>query len=351
VQTLPVREWPGPSKSFDGKGQAMLLLNREDIRRCVELPTLVRVLEKAHRGFSLAAPVVPPRSIILHERQKAFSLFMPAFLPASQTLGIKVSSFHPGNAEQGLSTVNGAVLLIAIDSGRLLAMLDSSALTAIRTSAMSALVTDKLCLQTRLNLAVIGAGAQAAAHIKAMAAVRELGQVRIFSRSMARSVALAERLSIELAQPVEAVERMEDALADADIVCTTTSHDSPQPLIGAHQLKPDAHINAIGGSTPQACEIDPRLLGSAQVHVDHLDAACHESGEIAQALAWSVIERRDIREISALVVEQPSPVTRKQGLSYFRSVGHASQDMVVAACIYDAAVAGHIGQQCDYLRA
>jgi ornithine cyclodeaminase len=331
------------------KGKAMLLLNREDIGRCVELPKLVRALEAAHRGFAFSAPVVPQRSIITHEQQKAFSLFMPAFLPASQTLGVKVSSFHPGNAIHGLSAINGVVLLIDIESGRLLAMLDSAALTAIRTSAMSALATDKLCLRVRLNLAVIGAGAQAAAHIKAMAAIRDLGQVRIFSRCLARSVALAERLSMELSLPVEAVNRMEKALTDADIVCTTTSHDSPLPLIGAHQLKPDAHINAIGGSTLQACEIDPRLLGNAQVHVDHLDAACRESGEISQALALSVIGVKDIREIGALAVEQSSPVTHKQGLSYFRSVGHASQDMVVAACLYDAAKTRNIGKHCDYL--
>ncbi|WP_259695907.1 ornithine cyclodeaminase family protein [Pseudomonas frederiksbergensis] len=351
MSVLPARGWLVTSKSVDGKGKAMLLLNREDIGRCVELPTLVRALEKAHQGFALSPPVVPQRSIITHERQKAFSLFMPAFLPGSQTLGIKVSSFHPGNAVHGLSAVNGAVLLIDIVSGQLLAMLDSAALTAIRTSAMSALATDKLCLRIRLDLAVIGAGAQAAAHIKAMAAIRDLGQIRIFSRCLARSVALAERLSIELSLPVEAVNRMEEALADADIVCTTTSHDSPLPLIGANQLKPDAHINAIGGSTPQACEIDPRLLGNARVHVDHPGAACRESGEIAQALALAVIDRKDIQEIGALAIEQPSPATRKQGLSYFRSVGHASQDMVVAACLYDAAVSGHIGKQCHYLSA
>ncbi|WP_095165235.1 ornithine cyclodeaminase family protein [Pseudomonas sp. Irchel 3H3] len=327
----------------------MLLLNREDIGRCVELRTLIRALEKAHQEFALAPPVVPQRSIITHERQKAFSLFMPAFLPGSQTLGIKVSSFHPDNPMHGLSGVNGAVLLIDVESGRLLSMIDSASLTAIRTSAMSALATDKLCPWARLNLAVIGSGAQAAAHIKAMAAIRDLGQVRIFSRCPAKSVALAERLSIELSLPVEAVNCMEEALADADIVCTTTSHDSPLPLIKAHQLKPDAHINAIGGSTHQACEIDPRLLGNAQVHVDHLDAACRESGEISQALALSVIGVKDIREIGALAVEQPAPVTHKQGLSYFRSVGHASQDMVVAACLYDVAQAGNIGKHCDYL--
>lgn len=325
----------------------MLLLNREDIERCIEFPRIVPALEDALRGFACSAPVVPQRLIIEHERQKAFSLFMPAFLPATQTLGVKVSSFHPGNSAYGLPAVNGAVLLIDVDTGRFLAMLDSGALTAIRTSAMSALATDKLCPQRQINLAVIGAGAQAAAHIRAMAAVRELKQVRIFSRRPASSVALAERLRAELNVPIEAVFDIEQALGNADVVCTTTSHDSSQPLISAHHLSPGVHINAIGGSTVQACEIDPCLLKTAQVYVDNLEAACRESGEISQALARSVIERKDIRELGSLLLGQPSP-DAPESLSYFRSVGHASQDMVVAACLYGLAEAGRIGRSCNY---
>lgn len=326
----------------------MLLLNRQDIERSVELPRLVRVLEDAHRGFASIPPVVPKRLMITQERNSAFSLFMPALLPEQQTLGIKVSSFHPDNSARGLSAINGAVLLIEAQTGRLLAMLDSAALTAIRTSAMSALATDKLCPRGRLNLAVIGAGAQAAAHVRAMAAIRDLGQVRIVSRRLTQSVALAERLAIELSLPIEAVDTVPMALADADIICTTTSHASPTPLVAPQMLKPFAHINAVGGSSLAACEIDPGLLADAQVHVDHLDLARHESGEIAQALALSVISERDIRQISALVIDQPEPPLKKSRWSYFRSVGHASQDMVVAACIYETARAGGIGRYCDY---
>ena len=326
----------------------MLLLNREDIERAVELPRLVRVLEDAHRGFASSPPVVPKRLMITQERDNAFSLFMPAFLPQKQTLGIKVSSFHPGNGARGLSAVNGAVLLIDPETGRLLAMLDSAALTAIRTSAMSALATDKLCPHGPLNLAVIGAGAQAAAHVRAMAAVRQLRQVRIVSRRLEQSIELAERLSIELCLPIDAVESVSMALVDADIICTTTSHARPDPLVTAHMLKPSAHINAVGGSTLSACEVDPWLLAKAQVHVDHLDSARHESGEIARALALSLINESDIRDIGALVIEQPTPPAQRSGWSYFRSVGHASQDMVVAACIHDMAKARRLGRHCDY---
>ncbi|MGH8466366.1 MAG: ornithine cyclodeaminase family protein, partial [Pseudomonas sp.] len=147
---------------------------------------------------------------------------------------------------------------------------------------------------------------------------------------------------------IEAVDSVPKALADADIICTTTSHASPAPLVVANMLKPLAHINAVGGSTLAACEIDPQLLADVQVHVDHLDSARHESGEIAQALATSVIREREIRQISTLVVEQPKPPTQKSGWSYFRSVGHASQDMVVAACIYETARTGGMGRYCDY---
>ncbi|HWD30199.1 MAG TPA: ornithine cyclodeaminase family protein [Pseudomonas sp.] len=326
----------------------MLLLNRQDIDRCVELPRLVRVLEDAHRGFASSPPVVPNRLMITYQGESAFSLFMPAFLPQQPALGIKVSSYHGDNSARGLPAVNGAVLLIEPETGRLLAILDSAPLTAIRTSAMSALATDKLCPLGRLNLAIIGAGTQAAAHARAMAAVRTLGQVRIYSRRLEQSVALAERLSIELCLPIEAVESLHVALADADIICTTTSHASPTPLITSDMLKPFAHINAVGGSTLVACEVDPRLLADTQVHVDHLDSARHESGEIALALATAVISERDIRQISTLVIEQSTPPEQKPGWSYFRSVGHASQDMVVAACIYETARARGIGRCCNY---
>lgn len=327
----------------------MLLLNREDIERCIEFPRIVRALEDALRGFVSSAPVVPQRLIIEHEPRKSFSLFMPAFLPTTQTLGIKVSSFHPGNSARGLAAVNGAVLLIDVDTGRFLAMLDSGALTAIRTSAMSALATDKLCPRRPINLAVIGAGAQAAAHIRAMATVRELQQVKIFSRRPASSIALAECLRAELNLPIEAVFEIEQALDNADVVCATTSHDSSQPLINAHQLGPGVHINAIGGSTVQACEIDPCLLRTARVYVDNLEAACRESGEIAQALANAVIERKDILELGGLLLGRSSPQAPERR-SYFRSVGHASQDMVVAACLYAVAKAGRVGKNCDYFR-
>lgn len=326
----------------------MLLLNREDIEHCVELPKLVRVLEDAHRGFASSPAHVPQRLMITQQDEQAFSLFMPAWLPEQATLGVKVSSFHAKNRSQGLPTINGAVLLIEPQTGRLLAMLDSTALTAIRTSAMSALATDKLCLPERLNLTVIGAGAQAAAHLTAMAAVRVLGQVRIFSRRLEQSMALAKRMSRELGQPVEAIDALPVALADADIICTTTSHASSKPLITAEMLKPCVHINAVGGSTLAACEIDPRLLADAQVHVDHLESARHESGEIAQALALSVVAEHDIRPLSSLVIDQPAAPTHKRGWSYFRSVGHASQDMLVAAYLFETARAGGIGRYCDY---
>ncbi|MET3052037.1 ornithine cyclodeaminase family protein [Pseudomonas alkylphenolica] len=325
----------------------MLLLNEQDIHQCTDIAGILAILARDYRASVRMLDKVPARQIIEHRSHRAFSLFMPASLPESQVMGIKVSSFFPANPRRGLAAINGAVLLLDPETGRLQAMLDSGALTALRTAAMSALVTDRLCPMTQPTLAVLGAGVQAGAHIRAIAAIRKLRRIKVVSRSIDRCRAFATALSAQIGVPVEAVSSVGQALADADIVCTTTSHDREEPLVLAHQLKPGVHINAIGGSTLQACEVDPGLLGHALIHVDDPQAAMRESGEVSQALARSLITPRQITALDALLHKPPSP--RHAAISYFRCVGHASQDMLVARHLYTTALERQLGRWCDYL--
>ncbi|MGE8385089.1 MAG: SDR family oxidoreductase, partial [Pseudomonas putida] len=208
----------------------MLLLNAQDIRDCTDITELLAVLARDYRASVRTPEKVPPRHVIEHPAQQAFSLFMPAVLSDRKVMGIKVSSFFPGNANRGLPAINGAVLLLDSDTGRLQAMLDGCALTALRTAAMSALATDRLCPVAQPTLAVIGAGVQAKAHIEAMAEIRALRRVRVVARDLVRCHAFAVSMSEQVGVPVEAVKSIEQALLDADIVCTTTSHDSPTEL-------------------------------------------------------------------------------------------------------------------------
>lgn len=326
----------------------MLLLNAKDIQHCVELPEVVDALTQAHLLFAKEPPIVPQRLIIAHDRQDAFSLFMPALLPASQAFGIKVSSFHPTNPARNLASINGVVLLIDVETGQLKAMLDSATLTSLRTSAMSALVTDVLCPTGRLSLAVVGAGAQARAHLRAMIAVRDFERIFVVSRTLANGAALVEELAGEVAATLVAVNSIEEAVADADVICTATSHNSPEPLIYSRHIKRTVHINAVGGSTVQACEVDPDLLRGAQVYVDNIGSARLESGEIAAALATSSITPEGIFDVSELVARGGHPAASKKAISYFRCVGHASQDIAVAAYIYKAAIGKGAGNFCGY---
>ncbi|MCX2706335.1 L-lysine cyclodeaminase [compost metagenome] len=324
----------------------MLLLNAQDIRDCTDVTELVAVLARDYRASVRTLEKVPPRHVIEHPAHQAFSLFMPAVLSDRKVMGVKVSSFFPGNVNRGLPAINGAVLLLDSDTGRLQAMLDSCALTALRTAAMSALATDRLCPVAQPTLAVIGAGVQAKAHIEAIAAIRALRRVRVVARDLDRCHAFAVSMSEQVGVPVEAVKSVEQALLDADIVCTTTSHDKPSPLIQSHQLKPGVHINAIGGSTLQACEVDPCLLSQALIHVDDPQAAMHESGEISQALARSLITPEQVVGLEAVLQEPALPW--HAATSYFRCVGHASQDMIVAMHLYTTALERQLGHRCDY---
>jgi ornithine cyclodeaminase len=325
----------------------MLLLNDHDIDKCTDIPDMLATMAQGYRASVRALDQVPARLIITHERGRAFSLFMPASLPDSQVLGIKISSFFPANTGRGLAAVNGAVLLVDPETGLLQAMLDSAALTALRTAVMSALATDRLCSLASPNLAVVGAGVQARAHVRAIAAIRNLRRIRVVSRDFARSCAFAAVMSEETHLPVVAVRTMDEALEDADIVCTTTSHDSPRPLIFGYQLKHGVHINAIGGSTLQACEVDPQVLRHAQIHVDDPEAAARESGEISQALQQSIITTQQLTALDSLL--QAPASDRQSAISYFRCVGHASQDMLVAKYLYATALRRQLGQRCNYL--
>jgi len=325
----------------------VLLLNAQDIHDCTDITGLLDVLARGYRASARTPDKVPARHVIEHPAHQAFSLFMPAVLPESQIMGIKVSSFFPGNSRRGLPAINGAVLLLEPDTGRLQAMLDGSALTALRTAAMSALVTDRLCPLAQPTLAVLGAGVQARAHIRAIAAIRTLRWVRVVARDMDRCRAFALTMSEQIGVPVEAVKSVAQALVDADIVCTTTSHDTSSPLVMAHQLKPGVHINAIGGSTVHACEVDPGLLGQALIHVDDPQAAMRESGEISQALARSLITPTQVMGLEALL--QEPALSWVAATSYFRCVGHASQDMLVARHLYATALERQLGKRCDYL--
>jgi ornithine cyclodeaminase len=257
--------------------------------------------------------------------------------------GIKLLSLYPGNPAVELSSHLGLVILFEPDHGRPVALIDAAEVTAIRTAAVSAVATDLLAAPGAGDLAILGSGEQAASHLEAMLCVREVRRVRVWSRTTAHAEAFARREGERLGLEIETAPNVRDAVAGADLVCTTTG--APEPILQGAWLSPGAHVNAVGSSIPHTAEIDAELLLGARFFVDFRPSAEAEAGEYLRARAAGLIGQDhiagEIGELAAgLVQGRGSP----QEITLFKSLGVSAEDLAVARFLLDRAQVEGVGQ-------
>src|SRR4030095_13534705 len=198
----------------------MLVLNGNEIRRLVTIADLIEPIAAAMAGVSRREAQLPLRQAIPLDGADKFGV-MPGALGGDGTYGAKLLSLFPRNPARGLSFQAGIMLVFDRTTGLPKACLDASVLTALRTAAASAVATRLLARPDARRLAILGAGEEAEGHVTAMRAVRSLDQVVVWSRDRAKTEAFARKHGIVAAPTMAA------ALADADIICTTTSATAP----------------------------------------------------------------------------------------------------------------------------
>lgn len=255
---------------------------------------------------------------------------MPASGP--QGIGVKLVTLNTANPGRGLPLIHAVYVLFDAGTSAPRAMIDGAALTALRTSAVSALATRLLAREDASRLVLFGAGVQATAHLDAMRAVRPISSVRVVSRSPGP----AERLVAWAgAQGLDAAVAGADTVAEADVVCTCTT--SAAPVFDGARLAPGAHVNAVGAYRTDQRELDDAVMRrAAVVAVETRDAALAEAGEVVAAIEAGAIEEDDLVELG----EVASGRVRRRGadaVTVFKSVGVAFEDLAVAAAAVDRA--------------
>lgn len=252
---------------------------------------------------------------------------------------VKITTLTPDNPDRGLPLIHGVVVLTDLETGRITALLDGAELTAVRTGAVAGLATRLCASEGAEELAVLGAGVQARALVRAVCAVRPIRSVRVFSRTRARTEAFAEWLRATSAHSVDVsvCDTAKDAVTDAAVICTATSTDGRTALVAADWVAPGAHVNVIGGTYEDAIEVDPALLASAFVVVEERAAALEDAGEVRAALADGLIGVAELHELGGLV----NGTTAADGrTSVFRGVGLAIEDTAAAAALHEAVATG-----------
>jgi len=325
----------------------VLIIGHREVPQVLPMAECVEVMAAMFGVLGRGEALLPLRQIVWQPDRRGALGLMPAYLGAPGALGAKVVSVFPGNASTRYESHQGAVLLYETGNGRLLALVDAGAITAIRTAAVSALATRLLARPEAGELAILGAGTQAAMHLAAMRAVRPIRRVRVWSRDPAHAQRFAEREAARHGLPVTAVATGAEAVAGAEIVCTVTG--ATAPVLRGEWLAPGAHVNAVGASVPPFRELDTAAVVRSRMFVDRRESALHEADDFRLPQQEGAIDATHIRgELSDLVLGQVQGRTAASEVTLFKSLGLALEDLAAAQHAYERAVAAGLGTWVEF---
>lgn len=303
----------------------MLLISGFQLHQILDFPSLVAAL---HDGFKNEISV-PQRH---HHAFNAGGtlLLMPAWVEG-QYLGIKIITVLPKNRDLGLPTIRGTYDLFNAETGEAIAQLDAPVLTNYRTAATSALAASYLARKEVSRFLMIGTGSLAPFLIRAHLAVRSYSEVQVWGRNREKTMQLVESLNGEL--DLVPVEDLATAVRHADVISTATM--AMDPLIPGDWLKPGAHLDLVGSYKPDMREADDSVIIKSRVYVDTLQALT-ESGDLAIPLSSGVLDKSNIvGTLPELVKGVITGRTNETEITLYKSVGHASQDLIAAVYAYE----------------
>jgi alanine dehydrogenase len=307
----------------------VLIANQEQVTALLPMSECIEVMEATLKMLAQGEALLPLRTMMaLPDRSDLLGL-MPAYLRGIQALGVKVIAAFPSNAGTEYDSHKGVVLLFDGEHGLLRAVVDGTAITAIRTAAVSGVATRLLARPDAGDLALIGAGTQAITHLAAMRHVRSLRRVRVFSVPVEGAHQFATRESERHGLAIEVMPTAQEAVKGADLICTvSTSHE---PVVKGEWLAPGAHINAVGAFSPTTRELDTATVVKSRLYVDRREATLSEAGEFLIPKREGVIDERHIvGEIGEVLVGRVQGRRSPEEITLFKSLGIAVEDLAAA---------------------
>jgi len=323
----------------------MLILNRSQVEALLDVDALIDALASAMADLSAGRASVPDRVAALVPEHEGFLAAMPGFVPSAKVLMSKLVSLFPRNAGTELPTHQAVIVVFDSDSGQPVALLDGTAITAIRTGACSALSARLLARPDADVLAILGTGVQARSHAQAMRRVMPIRRIRVAGRDYAKAVALAAELSDTLQADAQAVETYREALQGAGVACATTH--SAEPVIRRSWLTPGVHVTSVGYG---GREIDDATVAGALVCVESRRSALAPfpsgSNDLLMPIRDGVITADHVHaELGELVAGIKPGRSSPDQITLYKSVGVAVQDAAAAALVLMAARKHGIGEE------
>jgi ornithine cyclodeaminase/alanine dehydrogenase-like protein (mu-crystallin family) len=330
-------------------GGRVRLLSRSDVEQLLDLPACIAAVQHA---FRLRAEGAPLQSGILglHVPGGGFhakAATMPARAPGGVSwFAAKLNANFPNNpTRNALPTIQGILVLFDASCGAPLAVMDSIALTILRTAAATAVAARYLAKPDARTVTIVGCGAQALTQLRALAVVRPLTRVFAHDLDTARARAFAHEAANRLGIPVEAVDDLSAATLASDIIVTCTS--ARRPFLGTRHVAPGAFVAAVGADNEEKSEIEPALMTEAAVVADSADQ-CAAIGDLHHALDAGAMHLQDVRgELGDVILDATRGRRDPREIVIFDSTGVAIQDVAAAALVHERAEREQIGSLVD----
>ncbi|HSL43357.1 MAG TPA: hypothetical protein VK897_07990 [Anaerolineales bacterium] len=329
----------------------MFILTAEDVQKALPMNEAIEAMKSAYAALSNGTAVVPLRTRLPIPSSEALSLFMPAYVHSTdgEALAIKVVSLFPTNPARGLAYIQAAVLAFDTETGRAMALLEGSSLTAIRTGSAGGAAIDLLARKDSKIVAIFGAGAQGRTQLEAACTARTIERAFIFDATSAKAKAFATEMRGKgtIPEDIRVAQTAREAVENADIICTATT--STRPVFEDTDIKPGTHISAVGSYTPEMQEVPAETLQRAKIFVDSRSASLEEAGDLLQPMRAGLFDESHIcGELGEVVLGRIPGRETQEEITYFKSVGIAVQDAMAAQLALNNARKMNIGQEVDF---
>lgn len=312
----------------------ILVLNHSEVEELLPIRECIPVMEDALAGLARGEAHQPLRMIIQPPGAAGDMALMPSYRAGDRAAyGLKAVCFFAGNPALGLDSHQGGVMLFSAETGELLALMNASAITAIRTASVSGVATKLLARDAANELAIIGTGVQARAHLEAMSCVRAIKRARVASVTIDHARRFAQEVRSRYAFPIEPVDGVEAAVRGAYLIVTATTAE--QPILKREWISAGAHLNVVGSSIPTTREVDTATMAAASLFVDRRESTLNEGGDYLFAMREGAIGPDHIRaEIGELLIDKHPGRTSPEEITLFKSLGLAIEDLASAAYLY-----------------
>jgi ornithine cyclodeaminase/alanine dehydrogenase-like protein (mu-crystallin family) len=310
----------------------MRFIDRAEVARRLSYEVCIPVVRDAMIAFSKGQTKQLLRSIIGLSEGRLFGV-MPGALGANAPFGAKLISVFQDNFAKGIQSHQGLVILFDPDTGAPLCVLHAGEITAIRTAAASAVATDVLARKDARRLAILGYGEQAVTHARAIAKVRDLESIVVWGRSAERARAFVERMQAEFRVPLASARSVEQAVAQADIICTVTA--AAEPILMGEWVRPGTHVNLVGSGYAGPVEVDNHLVVRSRFLADSREGVLQQGAEFLRAKQAGLVgDDHIVGEIGQVLTGEIEGRRSADEITVYKSLGHVVQDLASAWALY-----------------